>query len=67
MYETLHLEIARQRQADFLRESRNARLAREAERHPSETLVALRSVADSLRGALRRRPATARRTQPASS
>ncbi len=67
MYETLHLEIARQRQADFLRESRNARLAREAERRPSEKLVAFRSMADSLRAALARRPAAVRRTQTASS
>lgn len=65
MYEqtSLHLELARQRQDDFLREARNAQLAAEAPRRPSETLTAIRSVVDRVRVAISRQPVPARGTQ----
>jgi hypothetical protein len=60
---SLHLEIAKQRQADFLREARNAQLAAELPRGESETLQVARSVVQKVRETLSRRPAPVPRTQ----
>ena len=65
MYEhpSLHLEIAKQRQADFLREARNAQLAAELPGGESETLKIARSVVQKVRETLSRRPAPVPGTQ----
>ena len=64
---SLHMELARLKHRDFEVEANRARLAAQAERHPSETLSLIRGAVSSLRDALSRRPAAARapRLQPA--
>jgi hypothetical protein len=66
MYEppSFHLDLARQRHADFIREADEARLASQVERGPSETLAALRSILTAVRGMLTgRRPEIVRQPQ----
>jgi hypothetical protein len=58
---SLHLELARLKHRDLEAEADRARLAAQAERHPSEALSVLKSVGSSLRNALSRRPAQAAR------
>ena len=64
MYEppSLHLELARLRHKDFETEAERARLAAQAERHPSEGLTVLKSAVSSLKGVLSRRRAEAARS-----
>jgi hypothetical protein len=69
MYESsIHIELARQRQGDLLREARNAHLAGKVERGPSETLTVLKSLAEGVRSLVSRsrQPVVVRRTLQAS-
>jgi hypothetical protein len=52
---SLHLELARLKHKDYEIEARQARLAAQAAREPSESLAFLKSAVASLRGALSRR------------
>jgi hypothetical protein len=59
MYEqpSLHLELAKQRHADFMREAERLRLASQVEPGPSETVSIVKSIIAGLKGLVaRRRP-----------
>jgi hypothetical protein len=58
---SLHLELARLKHKDFVVEAERARLAAQAERHPSEGLTVIKSAVSGLMGALSRRRAEAAR------
>jgi hypothetical protein len=66
MYEqpSMHMELARQRHEGFLAEAERAHLASKVERGPSETLSIVKSLAVSLKKALRAKPIVVRQTQP---